>query len=120
MHSVIETHAFQRAARDAGMSDDEVASLIDMLAHNPMAGDEIAGTGGCRKVRFAGRGKGKSGGYRTITFYSGVEMPVFLLTVFSKGDRANLSKAECNALGILTKALVNAFRHPAGRIGGRS
>ena len=44
------------------MSEDEIDNLIDFLAVNPTAGVEIAGTGGCRKVRLAGRGKGKSGG----------------------------------------------------------
>src|SRR6516162_9126260 len=53
------------------MTDDEIADLVSFLAENPMAGDEMTGTGGCRKLRLAGRGKGKSGGYRTITFYSG-------------------------------------------------
>ena len=62
MHSVIETHAFQRAARDAGMTEDDVVRLIDIVARDPMAGDEIAGTGGCRKIRLAGKGKGKSKG----------------------------------------------------------
>ncbi|MCX7304421.1 MAG: hypothetical protein NTV73_08780 [Hyphomicrobiales bacterium] len=33
-------------------------------------GDIMPGTGGARKLRFAGRGKGKSGGYRIITFYA--------------------------------------------------
>ena len=40
------------------MSDDEIAALVSFIAENPMAGDEIVGTGGCRKIRFAGRGKG--------------------------------------------------------------
>jgi hypothetical protein len=35
----------------------------------------IAGTCGCRKLRLPGRGKGKSGGYRVVTFYSGVDIP---------------------------------------------
>ena len=52
------------------------------------------------------RGKGKSGGYRTITFYSGAIMPVYLLTVFGKGEKTNLSDAECNTLRALTKALT--------------
>jgi hypothetical protein len=43
-----------------------------------------------------GRGKGKSGGYRIITFYGGEDIPVFLLNVFSKGDRVDLSQAERN------------------------
>ena len=91
------------------MADDEVESLITYLAENPQAGDEIPGTGGCRKVRVAGRGKGKSGGYRTVTFYSGERMPVFLLTVFSKGERANLSQKERNQLSTVTKAIATEY-----------
>jgi hypothetical protein len=70
----------------------------------------MQGTGGCRKVRVAGRGKGKSGGYRLITFYSGPEIPAFLLTVFSKSDADNLTKSECNALAVLTKELIASYR----------
>jgi hypothetical protein len=120
MHSVVETHAFQRDARAAGLSEDDVARLIEILARNPLAGDEIAGTGGCRKLRLAGRGKGKSGGYRSITFYSGEQLPVFLITVFSKGDRANLSKAECNALAGITKRLVESYRRTGHGLGDMS
>lgn len=92
------------------MTEDEITRLIDFLAANPSAGDEIAGTGGCRKVRVGGRGKGKSGGYRTITFFTGATLPLFLVTVFSKGERANLSKAECNKLREVTKAIVTEYR----------
>jgi hypothetical protein len=106
MHAVCETHAFRRAAAQSGMSEDEIASLVTYLAGNPMAGDEIAGTGGCRKVRWAGRGKGKSGGYRSITFYSGEMCPVYLITVFGKGERSNLSKGERNGLAKIAKALA--------------
>ncbi len=48
-----------------------------MMANHPEAGDEISGTGGARKIRVAGRGKGKSGGYSVITFYSGKDVPVW-------------------------------------------
>ena len=110
MHAVCETHAFRRAAAKAGMSEDDIFALVSYLAENPTAGDVIQGTGGCRKLRWAGRGRGKSGGYRTITFYSGVMMPVYLLTVFGKGEKANLSDAECNALRALTKAIAAEHR----------
>jgi hypothetical protein len=53
MHSVVETPAFQRSAADAGMTGDEITQLIDYLAANPESGDEIRGTGGCRKQRNA-------------------------------------------------------------------
>ena len=52
-----------------------------------------------------------------ITFYSGAHLPVFLLTVFAKGERSHLTKAERNALAQLTKALVDGYRRGAGRLG---
>lgn len=120
MQSVIETHAFQRAAAEAGMSREEMDDFISFIANNPMAGDEISGTGGCRKVRVAGRGKGKSGGYRTITFYTGSDVPVFLITVFSKGDRSNLSKLERDKLGGITKELAAEYRRRVVKMGDRA
>ncbi len=86
-----------------------------MIANNPEAGDEIGGTGGARKVRVAGRGKGKSGGYRVITFYSGKDVPVFLLTVYSKGEKANLTKAERNELKAILGDIVRVYRKGAKR-----
>jgi hypothetical protein len=110
MHTVALTRAFERAAADAGMSEHEIQVLVDFLAENPTAGDPMAGTGGCRKVRVAGRGKGKRGGYRTITFYTGENLPVFLITVFGKGEKSNLSKSERNRLRDITKAIVDEYR----------
>lgn len=110
MHAVCELHSFRRAASQAGMSDQEVSDLVEFLAENPMAGDEIPGTGGCRKVRIGGRGKGKSGGYRTITFYTGENIPVYLITVFSKGERSDLTQQQRNALRGVTKQIVEEYR----------
>lgn len=110
LHTVAETRPFRRQAAEAGMSEAEITDLVSYLAMNPMAGDEIRGTGGCRKVRVAGRGKGKSGGFRTITFYSGAQTPVFLLAVYSKGERTNLSQGERNALAMVAKDIVAEYR----------
>jgi hypothetical protein len=110
MHTVCETKVFERDAADAGMSREEVDEFVSFLASYPDAGDEIQGTGGCRKVRAAGKGKGKSGGYRIITFFTGPDLPVFLLTVFAKGERANLSKGERNGLAKLTEILAAEYR----------
>jgi hypothetical protein len=110
MHTVCETHSFCRAAENAGMTEDEISSLVDYLSENPMAGDEMGETGGCRKLRIAGRGKGKSGGYRTITFYTGEMMPVFLITVFGKGEKDNLTKGERNKLRQLTKFIYDEYQ----------
>ena len=105
MHTVIETRAFLAAAAAAGMTEQERERAVVEIAENPRAGDLVKDTGGCRKVRVGGRGKGKCGGYRVITYFGGGDSPVFLLTVFSKGERADLSQAERNALGKLVKTL---------------
>jgi hypothetical protein len=110
MQSVIETPSFLADAKDAGLGDGERMAIIDAIAADPMMGDEIQGSGGARKIRFAGRGKGKSGGYRVITFFNGPDIPVFLLNVFGKGDRANLSKAEINALRMILARIVETYR----------
>ena len=80
-------------------------AAVDLVATAPQAGDVMQGTGGVRKARLAGRGKGKSGGYRIVWYYGGGNIPVFLLTVFGKGENANLSQGERNALRSLTATL---------------
>ena len=109
MHAVIETRPYLRAAEAAGMTDAERESAVLMLAKRPQAGDLMPGTGGCRKLRIAGRGKGKSGGYRVITYFGGSDIPVFLLAVFSKGECANLSRAERNDLARLAGTLRSSL-----------
>lgn len=116
MHAVCETHAFRRAASEAGLTPDEVVKIVDYLAANPTAGEEMPGTGGCRKVRFAGRGKGKSGGYRTVTFYTGETMPVFLITVFAKGERSNLSMRERNSLREITRQIASEYQRRIAKV----
>ena len=58
MQTVAETPTFSRQA-DKLFSEDEKRELIDYLAENPLAGDEIPGTGGVRKIRFGASGRGK-------------------------------------------------------------
>lgn len=59
-----------------------------------------------RKLRWARGGRGKSGGVRVIYYFYSDAMPLYLLTLFAKNERANLSKAERNMLAELVGALV--------------
>ena len=91
------------------LSAEERSGVVAYLAANPKAGDLMQGTGGVRKLRWARGGRGKSGGVRVIYYFHSEAMPLYLLTVFGKNERANLSKAERNELvdvvGILKKLL---------------
>lgn len=109
MQTVIETAAYIAAAKDAGMTAVEMVAVVDTIAANPEAGDIMPGCGGARKLRVAKPGAGKSGGYRVITYYAGDAVPVFLLTVFGKGEKANLTKGERNALSAMTKTLRDSL-----------
>ena len=53
---------------------------------------------GARKLRWAVKGRGKSGEIRVITFTGGAGLPVFLLAAFGKGEKVNLTGAERNQL----------------------
>ena len=84
--------------------------MVTWIAANPEAGDVIEGTGGARKLRFAGKGKGKSGGYRVITFFSGVNNPVFLLNVFAKNEKTDLTSKECHVLKNVSMGITKDYR----------
>ena len=110
MHAVAEMRGFSDDATAAGMTEIELANLINRLAADPQTGDLIGGSGGARKVRVAGRGRGKSGGFRVLTYYAGTDVPVFLITVFSKGSRANLSAAETSEIRKELAGLASDYR----------
>lgn len=106
MHEIVETNPYLRAAKIAKVSDDEMAQIVDYIAENPDIGEIMVGSGGCRKVRFARKGKGKSGGYRIVTYYSDLNNPVFLLWIFAKNRQENLNNAQITALSKSVKELI--------------
>lgn len=115
MHTVLETVPYVAAAKAVGLTLSERELIIDTLAANPLAGEVIPGTSGCRKLRFGKDGRGKSGGVRVVTFFSGERLPLFLITVFAKNERSDLTKAEANGLGTLTKILVDSYARRPNR-----
>lgn len=110
MQTVIELPEFIKCAKKLGLSDEEREAVVDLIASDPDAGDEISGTGGMRKLRIAGKGKGKSGGYRAITFFSGVDIPVFLVTIYGKSQKENITDAEKNVMKSFASAIVDIYR----------
>ena len=110
MQTVVETPAFLSDARSLGLPDAERLAIVTWIAANPAAGDLIEGTGGARKARFAGKGKGKSGGYRVITFFTGTDIPVFLLNIFAKSEKTDLTPKERRVLKAVLADTVKAYR----------
>ncbi len=110
MHTVVEMENFSSSAKAAKVTEIEVEEIISYLALNPTAGRVIPSTGGARKFRYRSRGKGKRGGYRVIIFYSGTDLPVFLIDIFAKGDKIDLTMRERNELKIVLGKVAKAYR----------
>lgn len=105
MISVAETLPFQRKAARL-LSEFERSELITHLSEHPCAGVLIRGTGGIRKLRWAYSGRGKSGGVRVVYYFHSPMMPLYLLTLFGKSEKSNLSMKERSALSKLVSELV--------------
>jgi len=88
------------------LNEAERKAIIDYLAAHPRSGNIMEGTGGIRKLRWARGDKGKSGGVRIIYYYHDQRIPLYLLTVFGKNEKANVTKSERNELAKLVAMLV--------------
>ena len=110
--AVVETKEFLKQSEPL-MSDSERAELVAFVGANPEAGEIIPETGGVRKIRWALEGMGKRGGARVIYYYHNERLPVFLLSAYAKSRKANLSKAERNAMKRLVPTLVAGYPRKA-------
>jgi hypothetical protein len=109
MQTVAELPEYIRAAERL-LSEAERQDVIRSLAANPRSGVLIEGTGGVRKLRWGRGHQGKSGGVRIIYYVYDETMPLYLLTLFAKSERANLTRAERNELAALVDQLVQAWK----------
>ncbi len=98
--------------RKAGRLLDEVdqSSLIFYLSTHPESGVIIQDTGGVRKLRWGRKGMGKRGGVRVIYYFYYEYMPLFMLTIFGKGEKENLSLSERKKLAKLIKLLIDIYK----------
>ena len=107
MVTVAETREFSRRA-DGLMGQADKEALVFYLACHPDAGALISGTGGLRKLRWSAGGKGKRGGARVIYYFHSEKMPLYLLTVYGKSEKADLSPEQRRELSNLTDLLRKA------------
>lgn len=106
--TIVETNAYLADAKGL-LTDEERAVIAETIATDPERGDVIVGGGGIRKIRFAVGGRGKSGGARVVYLYHSMGFPAFLLTVFGKNERADLTRAEVNALAVAVKRIIATY-----------
>ena len=106
--TVVETPFFLRKAETV-LDEEERSDLVMFFGLNPEAGDVVPESSGVRKVRWAAQGRGKRGGFRVIYYFHSETFPLFLLTIYAKNQRANLTKAERNEFKKLVSILVTTY-----------
>lgn len=109
MITVVELKNFQRDADDI-FTDEERNELIDFLSANPHFGEVIPATGGVRKLRWGAKGHGKSRGARVIYYFRDLNVPVFVLAAYAKGEKINLTMVEREQMRKLVDEIIEEYQ----------
>jgi len=99
---IVETKIYTKYIIEL-LSDDEYKELQKFLVEHPKGGDLIQKSGGIRKLRWKTKTKGKSGGIRNIYYYYEDKNTIYMLLVYEKGRKDNLSDKELKILKDLIK-----------------
>ncbi|MBI4966767.1 MAG: type II toxin-antitoxin system RelE/ParE family toxin [Rhodospirillales bacterium] len=101
---VFTTKTYERAIAKL-LAEAERQTMEAAIARAPQAAPVIPGSGGIRKLRWAGSGRGKRGGIRTIYFYHAGPDTLYLLTAYAKAERDDLTAADRKAWARLVAAI---------------
>ena len=88
------------------MDDGDYTKLQLALVRRPDWGNVIPGSGGLRKLRWAGSGRGKRGGLRVIYYWHVADDEIWMLLAYPKNEREDLTRDEIKVL----RRLVEEFR----------
>src|SRR6267143_5640106 len=100
---IVETSAFTRRVLKL-MADEDYRLLQRVLVADPVRGDLIRGSGGLRKIRWSGSGRGKRGGARVIYYWAANVQTILLLVIYSKNEQDNMSADEMKTLRKIIEA----------------
>ncbi len=106
--TIVETHSFQKESQKI-LGEREVDKLKNFLSLNPQSGDIIPGLRGIRKIRWQVNQKGKTGGARIIYFFYNTNLPIFLLDIYTKSEKSDLSSKEKKMLDNMVDELIDSY-----------
>jgi mRNA-degrading endonuclease RelE of RelBE toxin-antitoxin system len=113
--TIVEVTAVQRELEEV-LSEEERERLIDWLAMNPSFGDIIPSTNGVRKTRWSYGNRGKRGGLRVIYYFRDLNMPVYVLAVYKKNEKMNLTMREKQMIAKMVDQLVDHWAQKRERV----
>jgi mRNA-degrading endonuclease RelE of RelBE toxin-antitoxin system len=114
MLCVAEMPTFKKAANKI-FTTEELDRLVDFIAWQPDAGVVIPGSNGARKLRWPAKSQGKRGGARVIYYFRDLNMPAYLLALYAKGEKIDLSAQE---LALIAKKIDELVEAQGSRLNG--
>jgi hypothetical protein len=113
LQTIVETKEFIKQSQTIAPRT-IIEDFIVFIAHNPLRGDLIQGTGGIRKIRWhKNKSSGKSGGIRILYYYHDQSIPIFLLTAYAKNKKENISEKDKITLNKIMQQLVTTYQDGA-------
>lgn len=94
---IVETPIFTKRVKEI-LSEEEYRLFQINLINDPEAGNIIQSSGGIRKIRWAGSGRGKRGGSRMLYYWYNAQGVILMLFIFKKNEKDDLTKAQLKDL----------------------
>ena len=104
---IIETSIFTKQIKEL-LTDEVYRELQNILVAYPESGKLIQGSGGLRKIRWGTASTGKRGGVRAIYYFANSKNQIFMLMVYAKNERNDLTKEQ---LSLLKKVVEREFKN---------
>ncbi len=101
-----EVPSFSEKWKALGLTDDDLRTLENILLKDTKAGKSIQGTGGLRKIRIPMGHTGKRGGARVIYIDIEIKECIYLLNVYAKNEKTDLTSQEKKLLKKLVDILM--------------
>ena len=101
---IFTTRTYERAVRKL-MSEADRQKMEAAIVADPGRAPLLRGTRGIRKLHWAGSGRGKRGGIRTIYFHHAGPEAIYMLTAYAKADRDDLTPADRKTMSRLVAAI---------------
>ena len=111
----IQTDEFSRNWEELGFDDEDLRKLELEIMKNPQIGPVVRGTGKLRKMRFSFPNRGKSGSVRVCYVDYVIQEAIYLVTVYSKKEKDNLTHTERNNIKKLIQLLEVSLKEDCNR-----
>ncbi len=103
---IIETSIFTKRVQEI-LSEEEYRLFQIKLVDDPEAGKIIIGSGGIRKIRWSGSGRGKRGGSRILYYWHNKQGLLLMLFIFKKSEKDDLTKSQLKTLKTIVRSNIN-------------